>query len=121
MRALASAAALLLSACALSQAQPDVPAVIVDPSAASHAELLGAVTKALGVSSITIADDALTTDSTLIIERSRILDSNGRQLSGRDYGKPEIFSLVKNGSQCVLVRTSDASRQVLAKTSCRRK
>jgi hypothetical protein len=120
MRTLASAAALLLSACALSQAQPDVPAVIVDPSAASHAELLAAVTKALGVSSITIADDALTADSTLIIERSRILDSNGRQLSGRDYGKPEIFSLVKNGNHCVLVRTSDASRQVLAKTSCRR-
>jgi len=119
MRALASAVALLLSACALSQAQPDIPAVVVDPSAASRADLLAAVTKALGVSRITIADDALTADSTLIIERSRLLDSTGRQLSGRDYGKPEIFSLVKNGSHCVLVRTSDASRQVLEKTSCR--
>jgi hypothetical protein len=121
MRAIASVVAMLLSACASSQAQPDVPAVIISPSAASRADLLAAVTHALGVADITIADDALTTDSTLIIERSRILDSSGRQLSGRDYGKPEVFSLVKNGNHCVLVRMSNASRQVLAKTSCRRK
>ena len=121
MRALAAVLALLLSACASSQTQPDVPAVIVSPSAASHADLVAAVTHALGVADITIADDALTTDSSLIIERSRAVDASGRRLSGRDYGKPEIFSLVKNGNQCVLVRTSNATRQVLAKTSCRRK
>ena len=119
MRSVAFAIALLLCACASSQPQADVPAIIVGPSQASHADLLAAVTHALGIADVTIATDALTTDNTLIIERSRATDPS-RQLSGRDLGKPELFTLVKNGNRCVLIRMNSAMRQVLPHTSCRR-
>ncbi|HEY4368285.1 MAG TPA: hypothetical protein VGN07_13710 [Steroidobacteraceae bacterium] len=97
----------------MSQTQPDAPAVIVNPSAQSHAELQAAVTRALGIADVAIADDALTNDSTLIIERSR--------LDGRELGKPESFQLVMSGEQCILVHTRTMTRQVLIQTRCKRK
>jgi hypothetical protein len=121
MRAVVGAVAwVLLSGCASSQAQPDAPAVIVNPSAQSRAALVAAVTHALGIADVAIADDALSTDSTLIVERTRIVDSNGHRLNGRELGKPESFQLVKSGEQCILVHTRTAARQILANTNCRR-
>lgn len=110
----------LLSACVSSQAQPDAPAVITQPSAASRAELLTAVTSALNVANVTLADDALTKTSTLTIERTRLRDASGRQLSGRDLDKPEVFRLVKNGANCVLIHQGSGKRFELAKTVCER-
>lgn len=110
--------AALLAACASSQAQPDAPAVITQPSAASRAELLAAVTSALNVADVTLADDALTKTSTLTIERTRLRDASGRQLNGRDLGRPELFQLVKNGARCELIHQGSGKRVELAKTAC---
>lgn len=111
---------ILMSACVSSQAEPDAPAVITQPSAESRAELLAAVTSALGIANVLLADDALTKTSTLTIERSRVRDANGRQLSGRDLDKPEQFQLVKHGARCVLIHRSSAKRFELPKTTCER-
>lgn len=112
--------AFLLSACASSQAQTDAPALITQPSTASRAELLTAVTSALNVSNVTLADDALTQSSTLTIERTGLRDASGRQLNGRDLDKPELFQLVKNGTHCVLIHQGSGKRFDLAKTTCER-
>lgn len=112
--------AALLSACASSQAQPDAPAVITQPSAASRAELLAAVSSALNVANVTLADDALTKTSTLTIERTRLRDASGRQLSGRDLDKPQLFQLVKNDTHCVLIHEGSSKRIALPKTTCER-
>lgn len=117
---LVASVATLLSACASSQAQPDAPAVITQPSAASRAELLAAVTSVLKVANVTLADDALTKTSTLTIERTRLRDSSGRQLNGRDLGRPEVFQLVKNDARCVLIHKGSGRRVELAKTACER-
>lgn len=118
MKLTVASLAILLSACASSQAQPDAPAVISQPSAASRAELLAAVTSVLNVSNVTLADDALTKTSILTIERTRQLDASGRQLSGRDLDKPEVFQLVTNGSHCVLIHQGSGKRVDLPKTTC---
>ena len=119
MRAeLAVAGLLCLAACATVSPQRDVPALITSPSPKSHAELVRVVSRVLNGASITIADDALTRDSALIIERARARGADGAPLTGRDTGRPEHFRLVKNGSRCVLVHERSGKRFTLASASC---
>ena len=106
----------LLSTCA--SAQPDVAAVINKPTKESRAELTQAVSIALNGAPVTLADDALTQDSVLIIERTRPRDANGVRLSGRDLDKPEHFRLVKMGKHCALVHERTGKRTTLASTTC---
>ena len=115
---LSVAALLALAACPARSAPRDVPAVITNPGAESHAELVRVVSGALRGAAVTIADDALTTDSTLIIERARPRDAAGRPLGGRDRGRPEHFRLVRNASRCVLVRERSGERWTLASATC---
>ncbi len=100
-------ALLLLSACA--SAQPDVPAVLDNPSQESRAELARAVSAALNGVPVRLADDALTHDSLLIIEKAH---------TGRDLDRPEHFHLVKAGTQCVLVHERTGRRLPLALARC---
>ena len=99
----------LLSACA-SFAPEDVPAVIDKPTAESRAELAQAVSSALNGAPVRLADDALTRDSLLIIEKPH---------TGRDMDKPEHFRLLKSGMHCVLVHERTGKRTTLASTTCR--
>ena len=99
----------LLWACASSFAQPDVPALIDKPTSESRAELARAVSSALNGAPVWLADDALTRDSLLIIEKPH---------TGRDLDKPEHFRLVKAGTQCTLVHERTGTRTTLASTTC---
>ena len=99
---------LLLAACA--SAQPEVAAVIDKPTSESRVELAQAVSAALNGAPVRLADDALTRDSVLIIERAH---------TGRDLDRPERFRLVRAGASCVLVHERTARRMTLASTRCR--
>jgi len=99
----------LLSTCTSCFAQPDVAAVIDKPTKESRAELAQAVSSALNGAPVTLADDALTQDSLLIIERAHPRDASGVPLSGRDLDKPEHFRLGQNGK--VLRARARAHRQ----------
>jgi hypothetical protein len=117
--------ALLLSACALaasgcaSVAQSDAPAVIAQPTAASRAELQRIVATALNRNDVTLADDALTRESILLIERTPARDATGKRLSGRDYEKPEQFQLVSHDGRCTLIHQASGKRYELRQTTCR--
>ncbi len=108
----------VICGCQTSSAQEDVPALIAHPTAQTRAELLRALTEALDGATVTIADDALTRENLLIIERKPHRDLRGRPLSGRDLGRPEPFRLVRSGSQCFLVRERTGERWLLQKTTC---
>lgn len=116
--ALTMAGMLSLAACATMSGRPDVPAVLTNPTAESRAELVRRVSGALHGAPITIADDALTRDSTLIIERTPPRTADGVPLSGRETGRPEHFRLVKNGSRCVLVHERTGKRWTLKAATC---
>jgi hypothetical protein len=113
-----AAGAVALAACPKGSPQHDLPAVLTNPTPESHAELVRLVSGALNGASVTIADDALTRDSLLIIERARPRDAEGHPLVGRETERPERFRLVKNGARCVLVRESTGERWVLASATC---
>ena len=107
-----------LTACATASPQRDVPALITSPTPEGRAEIARMVSRALNGAPLTIADDALTRESTLVIERARARGPDGLPLSGRDSGRPEHFRLVKNGSRCVLVHEGSGKRFSLESASC---
>jgi hypothetical protein len=109
--------AALLAACG-SLAVEERPALISMPTERSRGELLAAVTSAFNDRSVALADDALTRDSVLIVERREARDVQGRTLDGRARDVPEHFKLVLRGSSCELVRESDGRRWRLTMTDC---
>jgi hypothetical protein len=120
-RTLVVAALTLLSACAPGLAKEETAAVIDNPTDQSRAALAAAVSTALGGTAVTLADDALTREGMLIVERVRPRDAAGVPFGGRDLDRPEHFRLVKVGAECVLVHERTGTRQVLASTRCRSK
>lgn len=99
-------------------AQDDSSAVIIDSTDSVRAELVRVVGEALGHSDVLIAEDALTRESSLFIERRPARDATGQRLSGRDYDRPERFDLVKQGNKCVLVHASTQRRYELKDVRC---
>ncbi len=112
----ACALAALLLACRT--ARPGVPAVILDPTQESRAALAEAVSAAVGGRNVTLAPDAFTRESTLVLERSRVRDPYGLPANGRELRAPERFRLVKEGGACVLVHERTGRRFTLAGTTC---
>jgi NAD(P)-dependent dehydrogenase (short-subunit alcohol dehydrogenase family) len=109
---------LLLASCQTTNVNADVPALITDPDDASRAALQAAVAASFGGLDVLLANDALTTTSVLMIERSPRGSLNNNQAMGRVLEQPMRFQLVKNGADCTLIDLRDDSRHVLADTSC---
>ena len=115
----AGASALLSAgACRAAPVRQELPAVVERPSPRSRAEIAGAVSAALGGAPVRLADDVLTRESTLVIERERRLDPGGLPAQGRERGAPERFRLVKIGGECVLVHDATGQRFLLKETTC---
>ena len=112
----------VLVACTTVPAAEDVPAVIIAPDAQSRAELQHAVSSALDRTEVILAEDALTRDSRLTIERARLYDARTGIAQGRVQGRetrlPEQFRLVKSGQHCVLIHESSGRRIALAGVQC---
>lgn len=112
-------AALLLAACSSEPVAPaGEPALIVNPDAESREELRDVVSTALNGADVTLADDALTTESVLLIERSPRQSIDNPELGGRDLGTPQRFELVLDGRQCTLVHRNTGLRWLLLDTEC---
>jgi hypothetical protein len=109
---------LAVAACPARPGPPDVPAVLVNPTAESRAELARVVSGALNGAPVTLADDALVHDDTLVIERAPHRDASGRPLDGRETGRPEHFRLVRNDTRCVLIQQRTGRRWTLASATC---
>lgn len=108
-----------LCACASSRAGEDRPAVVKNPTQESRTELLHAVSSALGVERIVLADDALTKTSELAVDRLARRDAMGRLLNGREIGsKAQHFQLVRSGHHCVLIHAETGTRTTLKATHC---
>jgi hypothetical protein len=106
------------SGCQTLTGSRDVPARITHPTPESRAELQRVVSDALHGAAVTLADDALTESSVLTIERRRPRDMQGREMTGRELGRPEQFRLFRNGERCVLVQQPDGPRWALEQTTC---
>lgn len=110
-----------LSACtgapAQSNADETVSAVIVNSTDRSRASLHDVVRKALARESLLLSDEALTEDSTLVVEPQRIRDSAGQLLTDSSV-RVERFQLLKRGDECLLVHERTGRRYLLPETTC---
>jgi len=109
---------LVAAGCSAPPVPDDVPAVVVDPDAASRKELHAVVATALGLRDITLAPDALTEDGTLLVEQKMPTGIDAPPAGGRRLDRPERFHLVLDGPQCVLVQDSTGLRWLLMDTTC---
>jgi hypothetical protein len=100
----------LLVACKTGAVKQEVSALIVGPTAESRAELRQVVSSMLGDREVTLADDALTTQSMLVV--------GPQNLTGRDLDKPDQFRLLLSGAECVLVHLGSNARSELTKANC---
>jgi hypothetical protein len=117
MRARLSATVLLTLAACAGTAQ-DRPAVLTNPDADTRAALMRIISEALYLPTVTLADDAFTRDSLLIIERQPVRDAAGRRVSGRELDGPEHFRLILSGTHCVVVHVRTERRYELKNTRC---
>jgi hypothetical protein len=111
--------ALMMAACTTAPAQDERPALIVEPTPDSRAELLNTVRTALNNAPLSLAADALTYDSQLLIERQPRFDVRGLPANGRELGLPERFLLSTDGKRCVLTHDNTRQRYVLTQTQCK--
>jgi hypothetical protein len=111
-------AATLVAACAGAAGPPEMAAVIVEPTEQTRAELARAVEAVYHGAPVLLADDALTTDSSLVLEHAHPVDAQGRLLNGRELGRPEIFDLVIGREGCVLIHRRTGQRTVLRTAHC---
>jgi hypothetical protein len=94
------------------------PAVIAAPTEQSRAELARVVTSAVNGRDVLLADDALTRESVLTVERRTPPGPQGRAATGRSLEVPERFSLVLRGTRCFLVRAADGREWELTEARC---
>ncbi len=113
---------LLLSVCLFgcgnSTLKIDTDAVIKNPTKESRTELAKIIASALNRTSIVLADDALTADSQLIIDRKALHDPSISKAMGRRIDKPYRFYLKTDGKRCILVQDGSENRWVLHKAQC---
>jgi hypothetical protein len=108
---------LVQAACGTLSAQ-EQPAVIAEHTAASRAELARVVSAAFNGQPVTLADDALTRESVLTLERRTPPGPQGRAATGRTLEAPERLNLVLRGTRCFLVREADGGEWELSEARC---
>ncbi len=114
----ATAVLSITSACQSSNSPAAQPARLVEPSAATRAELARAVAGALEREEVTLDDDALTDGSTLVVARRLHRDAQQRVISGRDLESPEHFHLHLVGEDCVLTHVGSDRQWILRTATC---
>jgi hypothetical protein len=112
-----AAAVLTPAACGTLAAQ-ERPAIIASPTEQSRAELLRVVSAATNGQPVTLAEDALTRDSVLTLERRTPPGAEGRAATGRTLEVPAQLKLVLRGERCLLVRIPDGREWQLTEARC---
>ena len=113
------AASTILTLAGCKNVAPDAtqPAVIVEPTEASRAALQATVNSLLDTE-VVLSGQALTDTSFLFVERRVPQSIDGSPAKGRNMEMPYRFTLLTNGTDCVLVDERDGSRHLLADTKC---
>ena len=112
------AALLSITGCQTVTAQPDLPALIIDPDEASMASLQTTLSNLFGGQAIELSNDVLTRSSLLTLEQGQKKSLKTPATNGRIMAAPYKFRLVKNAADCVLIDLRDNSRHQLPNTSC---
>lgn len=109
---------ILVTSCQTLTANPDLPALIIQPNDDSRAALQATLSDIFGGYEIRLASDALTRSSLLTLETGVQKTFGDQPATGRILSEPYKFELIKNGDNCTLIDLRDGTRHVLADTTC---
>jgi hypothetical protein len=84
----------------------------------TRAEIERVVSAAMNGQPVTIAADALTRESVLVIQRRTPPGPQGRAATGRTIDAPEQFRLLLRGQRCLLVHTADGREWQIEQAQC---
>ena len=104
-------------ACSTLSAQ-ERPAIIAAHTTQSRAELERVASALFNGQPVTLADDALTRESVLTIERRTPPGEQGRAATGRTLDAPARLNLVLRGTRCFLVSAADGREWELNEARC---
>ncbi len=94
---------MLVTACRAQVVTTTVPALLTNPGAAMLQQIEQTVSAAMGGNKVTLAADAFTHSSVLVIERGLQRGITRNPELGRDLGRPFRFQLFVEGSNCVVL------------------
>ena len=109
---------IMVTSCQALTANPDLPALIVQPNENSRAALQATLSGLFGGYEVRLAEDALTRSSLLTLAPGFQKAPGNPPATGRVLAEPYKFRLIKNGDNCILVDLRDATRHILADTTC---
>jgi hypothetical protein len=118
--AMLSVVALAAAGCAapMNADSPSTPArFAAAPSSACIEQIRVFTTQQTG-RGVTLTDKAFADSDVLLLERPILRGPDGRPLDGRSMERPEVFKLVQQAGQCVLVHERTGARQVLQGCNC---
>lgn len=109
-----------LGGCVSTDFSKSVPAVLADDGKDYRPIIIKAVTEALGGRKISLTQNALKTDSRLLLEpKAEPLDPFGNPMSGRLRGKPDDFTLRAVDGLCILHHEDKDTYYPLSDVNCR--
>jgi len=111
-------AAMIGGGCQTTPPTKGEPAILTNPSIETTGELNRVVSQALNGVAVNIAPDALTTNSTLIIERANHRTISGDPMMGRRMDRPDHFSLSLSHRRCVLTHEQTSTHYALKNVKC---
>lgn len=111
-----SLSALLLCACQTTP--PAITGAHLHATPAAQQQLHAAVTALLGVSQLTLVNNALTNSSYLAIARTPRSDLAGQLLQGRVLERPHTFHLFMQGTACWLEHVNTGRRLPINAAHC---
>ena len=94
------------------------PAILVNPSTDTLAELTNTVSKALNGRPVHLSSDSLTRDNRLIVERATHM-RGGNPIMGRKIEKPDHFYLMSTGTDCFLKHQQSGEIYMLKTAQCK--
>lgn len=108
-----------LSGCKTVSSTKSQYAIISQHTTESLAELESVINTAIGKGKVSLNDNALTSNSQIIIERKQHQSIEHGTIMGRHDEMPEIFNLVLKNEQCVLVHQQTKKEWPLYKAQCK--
>jgi len=109
---------IMVTGCQSPAANPDLPALIVQPDEDSRAALQATLSGLFGGYEVRLSNDALTRSSLLTLESGLQKTLSDPPVTGRILSEPYKFRLIKNGDYCTLIDLRDGTRHILADTTC---
>ena len=109
---------IMVTSCQALTANPELPALIVQPNEDSRAALQATLSDLFGGYEVRLSDDALTRSSLLTLESGFQIKLSDPAATGRVVSDPYKFQLIKNGDNCTLIDLRDGTRHILANTTC---